>query len=245
MAALKYPLLFDRNMPFVHFSAYDLTFPIPSATVLTDNLSRGTARGEVALYMPGDVTENINASYAPEDIFQGAGGSLESVMLSNLTKAAESTAGGEKVIASFEAGTGKVPFPTDINIFRSVDPMSFSLNFNMIPYNKDEGTAIISIINMFKANSVPKGDSGVGFGTKNAVLNFPPAWDIYFSGINGLGIQGMSTDKITYQFMNLINCSVSYVSGVEGASVYTDGNPTQVRLSLTFQSVRKMFIFSQ
>lgn len=254
-ASLRYPLHFDANIPFIHFKAFKYVCPEPELKILNGNHNEKTeAPGipQVALYMPGDFSENVNAQWAPEDVFQGAGSNWYAGMISNTAEYVGKMDDG-KLAASIKAHTGKMPFPMDINIFRAVDPMQFTLNFNMIPYDKAEADAIVSIVKLFKQQILPTSSRlAESFdSTKNTLLSFPNVWDITFYNIKGLGLEGanaLGTTNMTeskYELMSLTNCNVSYVSGTEGASVYSDGNPTQVRLSISFQSLRKQYIIGE
>jgi hypothetical protein len=240
---LQYPSVFTHGMPFIHFVAYNYNCPTPSVPTL-DNLKNKDATGDaVSLYMPGDFSESVNASWSPEDTYQGAATGLEAFIAANVAERGANIDGG-KLLASAKAAGGKLPFPTDINIFRSVDPMNLTLSFNMIPYDATEGSNILQIIKTFKRSILPKGNSAAvgGIVSKNAVLNFPAIWDLHFEGIKGIGLENSNTNR--YENMCLTNCTVNYTSGTEGASVYHDGTPTQVKMSLSFQSLRKQFLLS-
>lgn len=237
--ALRYPLEFNTGMPFIHFMAYKYNCPIPNISTLNNLKDREFAGITIALYTPGDFSENIVSSWSPEDVWQGGGGTLSGNIVSNAEKAMQSLDGG-KAMASVKAGVGKLPFPMDINVFRGVEPMNLNLNFNMIPYSEGEANKIMEIIATFKKAQIPMGNEGTGGLSKNVVLNFPPVWDLTFDGMNG---PGLTTPKV-YENMCLTSCNVSYLSGTEGASIYHDGNPTQVKLSLGFTALRKHFIGS-
>lgn len=233
--ALKYPQNFNTNMPMIHFKAYEYLCPKPTLGVLnTDADKVPAAVDEIFLYMPGDFTENIASDWAMEDMYAGGTGQgLAADILSNIGSGLKIDGG--KLMANASAMTGKLPFPSDINVFKGVQPMSFSLSFNMIPYDKEEATAILEICNTFKLNMLPT--PGDLMGLKNQVLLFPCIWDLTFSNINGIGVNS----EATYELMIMNGCTVNFTSGQEGASVYHDGNPTQIKLTLGFQSLRRQF----
>ena len=234
MAELKFPSKFaNGNLPVVRFTPHKFSFPTPSLMKITEPVKVPSSNDSVQLYLPGDFNENISSTWGLEDVYQGAANSITSAAISNLVKGASSVDGG-KLVASASLVTGKVPFPTDVMIFKSVEPMSLQFAFNMIPYNQDEGNSIVKIIKNFKKAILPTSVMG----TDAVLLNFPDIWDIMFVNINGMGLE---RDKI-YENMCLTSCSVQYISGTENASVYHDNNPTQVRLNLTFQSLRKQFM---
>ena len=102
---------------------------------------------------------------------------------------------------------------------------------NMIPFDEEEGNNIVAICRNFKKAILPK----LNLSDSIARLHFPPIWDISFQGISGMGVETPSL----YQQMALINVGVDYGSGATSVLTFHDGNPVQVKLSLTFQSIRK------
>ena len=241
---LHYPSEFNSRMPFIRFKAYKYLCPLPNIEILKKFNQREAANvPEIFLYMPGDFSENVVAEWSPENVLQGGGPDIEAIIIKNMSDVLSSTSEGGKLLASAQAAAGAQPFPTDINIFRAVQPMQFTLNFTMIPYNQYEANEILGIIKVFKTQILPTGNLGLGGGsladfTKNAVLKFPNVWDLDFENINGLGLEKESR----YESMCMTNCNVTYASGSEGASVYRDNNPVQVKLSLSFQSLRKQYL---
>jgi hypothetical protein len=191
--------------------------------------------------MPGNVVENISATWEPEALIQGAGGNWGSLALSigdtvadiqksKLAKAIQNSVG---------AGFGIAPVPTDMLMFKSVNPISITLDFKMIPYNQAEGESIKEICSTFKQNIMPRVSSELA----NCLLQYPYVWDIWFSKVRGVvGIETGDNKIFGYNMMALTNCNVSIVSGTEGASVYKDHIPTQINLSLTFTHIKKHWI---
>ena len=234
-------------MPFIIFQPYKYNLPLPGISVLTNGKNKEAYPNmdEVALYMPGDFSETVNARWGAEDVMQGGGGNVLATLTGNaVSMISEKTQGGGKILASGKAATGKLPYPMDINIFQSVEPMNFNLAFNMIPYDDKEGAEIIKIITLFKRAILPTGNVGnnsIDNLNKNVVLDFPAIWDLTFSNIKGIGLS-KSEDK--YENMCLTNCTVSYVSGTESASVYEDDVPTHIKMNLSFQSLRKHYLDS-
>jgi hypothetical protein len=232
MGALTFPTKFDNDMPWVHFQAFSYAFPSPDTAILSKILPK-TATGDViALYMPGDFTESADASWGLEETYRSIG-NAGAWAAANVASGIQGTAEGAKVMSTAKATTGRLPFPTDVAVFQQISPLGFTLNFNMIPFDKEEGDSIVSIIQTFKKLQAPKVDGD----TKNVLLKFPAIWDIQFVGINGLAYKDSK-----YENMALTHCSVSYVSGNEGASVYKDKNPTQIKLSVGFQGIQKFFL---
>lgn len=234
--ALQFPMKHaNGNLPCVVFSPFEYDFPAPKLLEFTKpNKNRSKNAKDVRLYLPADFNETINASWGIEDTFQGSTGSVFTTMIGNVAKAVGNR--DAKLVASTEQGVGKVPYPTDTQIFKAVEPATLNFSFNMIPFDKAEGDAIVNIIKNFKTNILPRATTDL----KNVVLKFPDIWDITFVNINGIGLE---KDKV-YESMCLIGCNVTYVSGTENMTVYNDNNPTQVRLNLTFQALRKQFLLN-
>jgi hypothetical protein len=239
-ATYRYPTKYDKNIPSVLFQSYNYTTPSSKESF------NGTAKAEkkpnsipdISLYMPGDFSENINATWGLESIYQGTN-SWGAALVSNITERFSGADGG-KIINSAKAVGGVAPLPTDILIFQNVDPMSVTFNFKLVPYDQDEGNTIVKIAKTFKKNIMPSlinDDNSTGI-----LLKFPPLWDIKFIGINGIGI---SNDIEGYEFMALTNCSVSYTSEQESAAIYHDKNPVQINLSLSFQHIKKHWILNE
>lgn len=230
--ALKFPLEFSNgNLPFVIFSPYKYDFPKPNLTKYNPPNKSGGGQS-VVLYLPGDFSESVNASWGLESTFGGSTNSIAQGILGSITE--QLGRKDAKILSQSKQTLGKVPFPTDTLIFNGVEPVSLNFSFNMIPFNQAEGNAIVSIIKHFKTRLLPQASKDAN----NLVLDFPDIWDIKFENINGMGLE---QDKL-YENMALMGCNVQYVSGTENMTVYHDNNPTQVRLNLTFQSIRKQFI---
>lgn len=234
---LEFPKSFKNgNMPTVIFAPYKYNFPFPNLLELpTPNKILSTTNEIVRLYLPGDFSETVNSTWGPEEVLTGMSNTSTGMMIANVEKFLKDQGNiGAKTVSQAKALSGKIPFPTDINIFQSVEPISLNFSFNMIPYDEDEGNEIIKIVKNFKKATLPTSYTE----NKATVLNFPDIWDILYVNINGFGLE---KDQV-YENMALTNCTVQYVSGTEGASVFSDNNPTQVRLNLTFQSIRKQFL---
>lgn len=231
---LRFPINFSagNGLPWVHFHPFQYNCPSPILQKLEFvDKAASTISKPVAMYLPGDYSENINASWNLQDVYTGTANTLSGIMLSNIAAALGNVDQG-KLLAQGESAAGKLPFPTDIMIFSGVDPMNLSFNFNMIPYSKEEGDSIVKIVKNFKQAILPHASSA-----KSVLLNFPDVWDIHFENIQGLGLE--INNK--YENMCLNSCNVQFISGTENASVYVDGTPTQIRMSLSFQSLRKQF----
>lgn len=241
---LRYPEKYNKDMPYVIFSSYNYQAPGVEELFQGADKSKKVYNNipDIALYMPGDFSESINASWGLEPIYQGVGGDWAATAISNATNIFKGTLEGNKIISSAAAGAGNAPLPSDMLIFQSVDPMTINLNFKLVPYDQQEGNAIVKIANTFKKNIMPSlSNNGA---TKGLLLKFPPLWDITFVDINGVGISSESGRENSngYEFMALVGCNISYVSEQESAAVYHDKNPVQINMSLTFQHIKKHWI---
>jgi len=233
---LKYPTKFENNMPLATFIPFKYSAGLPSDATDNPNTNKNfddIPFGEIALYMPNDFSENITANWSQEEILQGSGGSYFSILANNASKAI----GGRdsKLVHSVQAGNFKAPVPMDMLLFKEVNPMSISFNFKMIPFDKKEGDDIIEICNTFKKSIQPSIDSD----SKSIFLAFPVLWDIEISNMNGVGI---NSGKTSYDLMALTSCNVNYTGGMENAGVYSDNNPIQINLTLSFQHIKKHYI---
>lgn len=236
MASIQFPIHFENDMPFVFFKAFTYVAPKPDLYIL-NKLQEKTAAPipELGLYLPGDFSEQVQGEWGPEDTYTGGGGDVLAQLTTNAVGFAEkSSARGTKIVNTSKALSGKLPFPSDIWIFKNASPATLSFNFKLIPYNKAEGDAIMNIARLFKQATLPR----VDLSTANALLQFPYIWDISFENINGIGIE---KDKL-YECMAVTSCNIGYQSGTEGAAVYKDGNPVSINLSLQFQSIKRQWL---
>ena len=253
--SFRYPMnIGDRvnKVPYIIFTPYQYKVPAPDISLFNTDYKREPGESKlVAMYMPGDFSESINASWSPEATYQGGNGaSLIGTFISNLADKAGGVDGG-KLLSSATAGFGAMPYPTDVNIFRGADPMSFTLNFTMIPNDEEEGNNILGIIENFKKAILPRtmsaGEKGKFLDeiTKNVLLKFPDIWDIQVVNMKGLGLFGVANKDVTYQNMCLTNCNMNYISGTEGAGVYYNETPIGIKMSLSFTSLRKHYVGQQ
>lgn len=233
MDTLRFPLQFKNGIfPVVIFTPKIYKCPSPIVSDLLKLDKKDSSNNDrVAIYLPGDYSENITSDWGLQDVFQTSAQNILGGAVANIASTLEGR--GAKVVSSVESIAGKLPFPTDVAVFKGVAPMTLNFNFNMIPYNEAEGDVIVKIIKNFKKAIMPTIDKELS----NILLKFPDVWDIDFTNIRGLGI-----DKNSYENMALTACNVQLVSGTEAAAVYRDENPTQIKLSLSFQSMMKQFL---
>lgn len=226
---MRFPSHFTKGMPWVNFVPYEYKMPAVTSQPAPVTKSGAPGISEVALFLPGDFNERIQADWSEQEVIGGASEGLDMAQTEAINAFAK--AAGSKVSATVAAATGAVSYPTDILIFNHVAPVQLNFNFNMIPFDKEEGNNIVAICRNFKKAILPK----LNLNDSIARLHFPPIWDISFQGIAGMGVETPSI----YQQMALINVGVDYGSGATSVLTFHDGNPVQVKLSLTFQSIRK------
>jgi hypothetical protein len=229
---MRFPLEYDNHMPVVMFTPWKYQFP--KATIKAETIQKIGDGDTVSLFLPGDYSEHISASWTEQDIIGGAAGGGGSDMWggasTEMQTYAKSLMGG-KLGASFEGGTGSVSYPTDVLIFNNVAPIQLNFSFNMVPINKKEADSIVQICMYFKQKILPRASSIAG----QPRLDFPAIWDIKFLKVNGLGLETAGT----YYEMALTSVDVSFPSGETSVLTYTDNNPVQTKLNLSFQSTRK------
>lgn len=226
---MRFPTKFTKGMPWVNFVPYTYLMPAVNSQPAPVTKSGADGISAVDLFLPGDFNERIQADWSEQDVIGGATEGLDMIQTEGwdfLKKTA-----GAKTSATVAAATGAVSYPTDILIFNHVAPVQLSFNFNMVPFDEEEGDNIIAICKNFKKAILPK----LNMADSIARLHFPAIWDISFRGIRGLGVE----NENIYKQMALINVGVDYGSGATSVLTFYDGNPVQVRLSLTFQSIRK------
>lgn len=115
---------------------------------------------------------------------------------------------------------------------------SFSFSFTFIPENKEEAEQVISIINFFKKCSSPSlpgamKDAGLIAKVTESVMLSPRTWEIYVCNetINKL---------MSFHRCVCTNVSVTYGDS-EKVSMFADGVPKQMTLSLNFSEGQLQF----
>jgi len=88
---------------------------------------------------------------------------------------------------------GKIQNPYTEQIFKGIEPRSFSFNWRLVPRNKEEQTQIDELIRAFRYNSLPdysaeltpNGQASPGDNLSDRWLTVPSVWNIrFFSGGN-------------------------------------------------------------
>ncbi len=231
---MRFPLKYIQGMPWVNFKPYQYVMPAVNEKALPINQVSPPDISSVSLFLPGDYSENIAASWSEQDVLGGAAEGAATVGTELLQAASKGV--GPKIAATISAATGQVSYPSDILIFDFVSPIELSFNFTMIPYNKAEGNEIINICKNFKKAVLPRLDASSDI----AVLKFPAVWNITFNGIKGLGIEKDNE----YSQMALINVSVDYGSSATSVLTFNDQNPVQIKLGLKFKATRKQRLYN-
>jgi len=108
--------------------------------------------------------------------------------------------------------------------FTGTEFRTFEFNFTLIPKNKSEANTILEIVKAFKRNSLPH--------YEKYKISYPNYWDILIKLPNSTEII-----KIKSCVLNTFT-STTFADGVP--SIYTDGNPQKVDITLSFTEIEKI-----
>lgn len=235
MAGVIYPLEYNANMPFAHFIGKQYQYS--KATGQSVEQMYRKSGDTVALYMPGSFTESVNDNWSQETVIGGGISDYDKSLGAAVTQGVTNellngvkNAVGKKISATFSAAAGVATQPTDMLIFNGIEPVKLNFKFQLMPYSSAEALAINSIIQTFKKSMLPKQPDKINV----AYLKYPSVWDIFFTGVAGIGLEFDNA----YPDMALLSCNVTYSHG-EGFMVFHDKQPVQVFLDLSFQSIRR------
>lgn len=228
---LRYPLEFQANCPWVHFTPKKYEFPYgdqKSSEVKTIPYNNGVIR-DTTLYLPGSFKETSVSTWGLQNVIGGPETGVAAVGAELMRQAKESV--GAKIASSISASTGNIAMPMDLLVYEGPQPIKLNFSFTMIAVSSIENQTIQQIVQNFKkaGNPSKKGTTGA----LNTLI-YPPIWDIDFQDVEGMGYG----DTGAYKWMALESATVGY-SGESNMHVYADKMPAQVTLDLTFQSVKK------
>ena len=217
----------------VTFKSYKWETAIPALAVTQRPLS-GPSTSTTTLYLPGDFSEKYGASWGEEEMALLTDGKKAGVVEALNSAASKLELGG--IMATAKYRTGSTQFPGLFMTFKQADPTQLSFNFDMLARNKSDSSAIQQIIANFKTKLLPE-FTGV-------ILKYPDIWGIYFTGINGPGFPFDGNEKGVGRYMDmaLVGCDVSYSGGQQSALVFSDKNPVNVKMSLSFKCVKHSYI---
>jgi hypothetical protein len=138
---------------------------------------------------------------------------------------------------------GKIQNPYTEQIFKGIEPRSFSFNWRLVPRNKEEQTQIDELIRAFRYNSLPdysaeltpNGQASPGDNLSDRWLTVPSVWNIrFFSGGNEM--KYIPLLKVCV----IKNISVNFTPDNVWSTHLVDGKqpaPVAYDLSIEFQEV--------
>jgi hypothetical protein len=230
----------DNAKARVVFSSFPYTFCTPRMEDTKDPIMSGGGSSNIKLYVPGQFTEKYSATWGMDQIITaqlggmipGANTSGQEVAAS-LWEAAHSATSGVigAEVNTFKLTHGVTQFPGEFLVFHKGDPIQMGFHFELLPRSSTEAGEITNIVNTFKRELLPVLTSGY--------LNFPALWNIYFSGINGIGFPD-TLNK--YMYMALVSVNATYSGGNQTALVYHDNYSVMIALDLQFHSVRNAYL---
>jgi hypothetical protein len=242
----QFPSDVNNNDAHINFDAQTYTFVAPDGNDAGLIEKKGTSLWGCSLYVPGGVQEMLGTNWQGESVAhalnQGNGLDTKSMSASIAAGAANKLGSGTVAASTAAAGLGKALAPNEVMIFRGARHRTLMLQFEMVPKNVTEATAIKDIIQGFREYALPE------FKTDNdyiAYLEFPPLWDIEifakdFSNalLKTYNPSKKDIDFIQYQNMALTEVAVAYSSGHQAMIMFEDGSPISTSLTLQFTSVR-------
>jgi hypothetical protein len=149
-SSFRFPSDIDGSGPYVFFAPYQYKVVQPHIPFFKDTNGRTAGKGaKIAIYMPGDFSENVGATWSLEKTYQGSAGTIGGAIIANAAEGAKSIDGG-KAVASVQSIIGQMPYPTDVQIFSGAEPINLSFNFTLMPMSKAESNTALGIIRTFK-----------------------------------------------------------------------------------------------
>jgi hypothetical protein len=117
-------------------------------------------------------------------------------------------------------------------VFKGMEPRSFTFHWNLIPKTEKESNTIKDIIKFFKFNQYPE----IPVGTSGLNVVIPNEVDIEFIGVSGNEMQSIS--KISTCVIDNVN--VNYTAAGKWVAFDGTDNPVATQLSITFKEVEPM-----
>lgn len=228
-------------------SIISIAFPIPSEGLSFDhNLSwEEKELGVIA----GELLNLVQESQSFEEFRENAGEQARSIMdmgvggaASGLTMIAgralaniseKITGMNLKAADAFEIGNRKKPVKNRNLLFGGASIRSFSFNFKLIPYSKEETEMCRKICNFFTANAYPERESN------RFVAKYPPEWRIEVRTKDGDINPFMQ--KFDENGLQLTSVNIKYNSGADVRAYHKDGAPAVIDVSLAFKERRGLY----
>ena len=254
--ALTFPIEPDEKYQGrINFQAINSTSSFSAGTGSLSAAERGrsvstvqTNGGSVSLYLPQGITisdqvgyENTDLGLIGSGIAFGAGALQEQGLVKGVqqvvndgistidrAKSGFTSTEGKAYLAGLAerfggaavaAGTGITANPHRRSIFKDVALRQFSFNFIMQPLSPEEADASKEIVQFFRENLYPE---EIG----NAVYKFPTKFQISFT---------YKGSEVANKLLPCYLTSAQTQYNPRSGSFHTDGNFTEIGISLTFQ----------
>jgi len=216
----------------------------------------------IALYLPGQVTDNTSALYedlsmgiggmaintitgAAKDFanndFEGFGAKVATGLGALLTEtgrrmlvtAGEALSGAEGAVQGVNKLFGQADNPFVEVFFTNMNLRKFTYNFVFAPRNEDETIEIQQIIQLFRFHMVPELQ-----GTNGRYITLPSTFDIHYMYKANTGRSYENDYYTRLSTCVLQDCSVNYTP--TGVKSFANGAPTQITMNLTFSETEAL-----
>lgn len=207
------------------------------------------SQGSITLYMPDDISNNVGASYAAEQIgatgqevakgverLQSKGDKVEQLgqTVGGVAKGAftDLFASSGKLQALTAITQGKVVNPFSYQIFNGVQHRTFDYTFNLVAKNSADSKVIKAICDMFLYWMLPAKSQSEDF----HFFDIPCQWKIEYQRL-GNDIEFIQQPASSF----LKNVSAKYNTAGGNNHTHTDGAPINVELSLSFVEIEPLY----
>lgn len=228
-------------------SVISIAFPIPSEGLTFNNQfswqeqELGVIAGEILDLAQSsqsfeDFRENAG-NKASEVLGMGVGGAASAITMMKgrtLANISEKFVGMNiKAADVFEIASRKKPVKNRNLLFGGASMRSFSFNFKLIPYSKEETEMCRKICNFFTANGYPERESN------RMIAKYPPHWVIEVRTKDGEINPFMQ--KFDENGLQLSSVNIKYNSGADVRAYHKDGAPAVIDVSLEFKERRGLY----
>ena len=223
--ALSAGIKTDKN---TLFSPGSINLYLPESLQTASSVDYGaTELGQMGMAAVSSGLSNIDSFRKGE----GGKSSLDNFVQNALPGAIQDMSqSDDRLKAAFALSNGQVTNNFSFQIFQGVQHRSFSYEFKMIARDGNDSKVIKNICDTFLYYMLPsKTQSDFNF------YEVPPQWDITYQGQNGLLEYHQQPKPCFLQSVN-----VDY-GGDTGNSLYSDGAPMSVSLSLEFVEIEPLY----
>jgi len=199
----------------------------------------GSEQVEIALHIPLTLEQDAAVKYSAKDVGSlargvqqgGAGGFIQG-MIQGLSQAAQKMLNSMTGNAMFIM-QGKAVNPMQEMALEGIDFRTLTFSYTMSPTSQEEADMIRDIIYYFKTAMLPDTYPALGAGQSDAegFFNYPNTWTAELEGPIATRVDG-------YLPMILENGKVVYEGDASSMTFFKDGQPTSVKMDLSFQELK-------